>query len=104
VLVQVKDHFLCIVWLYPLKVKKSKYVVECFYLWLALNGSPRAIYCDNGTEFQGGFDDLYNNRYPVIPCIRGHAYYPKTQGSIEAANKAFKRKLRALRRERGGGG
>ena len=68
-LVQIKDHFSRMIWLYPLKAKKSKYVAECSHLWLALNGFLRAIYCDNGTEFQGDFDDLCDNRYPLYPAF-----------------------------------
>ena len=33
--------------------------------------------------------------------IRGRPYHPQTQGSIERANQTFKKRLRALQRERG---
>jgi hypothetical protein len=92
------------VWLYPLPAKDSKYVAEAMAMWLSLNGAPRAFYCDNGTEFMGDFDDFCENRYPAIPRIKGRAYHPESQGSVGRANKTFKKKLRTLRRERGGGG
>jgi hypothetical protein len=92
------------VWLYPLPAKDSKYVAEAMRMWLALCGSPPAFYCDNGTEFIGDFDDLCENRYLAIPCIKGRPYHPESQRSIERANLTFKRNLCALRRERGDGG
>jgi hypothetical protein len=91
------------VWFYPLPAKDSKYVAEAMRMWLAICGLSRAFYCDNSTEFMGDFDDLCENRYLAIPRIKGRPYHPKSQGSIERANLTFKRKLRALRRERGGG-
>jgi hypothetical protein len=69
-------------------------------MWLAIYGSSRAFYCDNGTEFIGDFNDLCENRYLVMSCIKGRPYYPKSQESIERANLTFKRKLYALRKER----
>jgi hypothetical protein len=99
-ILQVKDHFSRMVWLYALREKSSGEVAYCIRIWFSLNGSPSAVYCDNGTEFQGDFDDLVENRNPPIPVISGRAYHPQSQGSIEVHNREFKRHLAALRIER----
>jgi transposase InsO family protein len=100
-ILQIKDHFSRMIWLYAIQEKSSTAVARCMATWFSLNGSPSAIYCDNGTEFQGDLDDLVENRLPPIPIIRGRAYHPQTQGSIEVHNREFKRHLAALREERG---
>jgi IS30 family transposase len=100
-ILQVKDHFSRMIWLYAIQEKSSTEVARCMTTWFSLNGSPSAIYCDNGTEFQGDLDDLVENRLPPIPIIRGRAYHPQTKGSIEVHNREFKRHLAALREERG---
>jgi hypothetical protein len=48
--------------------------------------------CDNGTEFKGEFAVLCAQINTKI--INGRAYHPQTQGSIEIANRTFKKKLR----------
>jgi hypothetical protein len=90
------------VWLYPLVAKDSKYVTEAIAQWFTVNRSPHAIYCDNRGEFEGDFDYLCDHRHPAVPRIRGRPYHPQSQGSIEVANRIFKRKPRAFKRERGG--
>lgn len=45
-------------------------------------------------------DDLLVRRNPPVETIRGRAYHPQTQGSIEKANDVFKLRLAALRQER----
>jgi transposase InsO family protein len=98
---QVKDHFSRMIWLYALADRTSDEVARCMREWFADNGSPGAVYCDNGTEFQGDFDDLVKNRSPPIRVIRGRAYHPESQGTVEVHNREFKRHLAALRIERG---
>ena len=89
------------IWLYGLIEKTSTEVAYCISNWLAANGSPKAIYCDNGGEFHSDLDDLVENRSPPIPIIRGRAYYPQTQGTVEVHNREFKKNLSSLRIERG---
>jgi hypothetical protein len=36
-----------------------------------------------------------------VPIIRGRSYYPQTQGSVEVANKTFKRRLLVVGGEAG---
>ena len=74
-ILQVKDYFSRMVWLYALREKSSGEVARCMYIWFSLNSSLYTIYYNNRTEFQGDFDDLVKNCNPLIPVIRGRAYY-----------------------------
>jgi hypothetical protein len=88
------------IWLYTLVDRTSDEVARCIREWFADNSSSGAVYCDNSTEFQGDFDNLVKNRSPLIRVIRGRAYYPESQGTVEVHNREFKRHLAALRIER----
>ena len=98
---QIKDHFSRMIWLYPLLAKTSAKVARCLSEWFSHYGSPCCIYADNGTEFKGDVSVLLASRSPPIPIVHGRLYYPQTQGSVEVANGAFKDRLAALRQERG---
>jgi IS30 family transposase len=58
-----------------------------------LQNSKTTFTCDNGTEFKGEVQDLCDSLN--IPTIRGRAYHPETQGSVEIANRTFKSRLYA---------
>jgi transposase InsO family protein len=49
---------------------------------------------DNGPKFKGAVAQLANQL--GIRMIRGRPYHPQTQGSIERANRTFKKRLTAL--------
>lgn len=49
--------------------------------------------CDNGTEFRGYVKQVCSENN--VRMIRGRAYHPQSQGSIEIANRTFKKRLRA---------
>jgi len=87
---QIKDHFSRMIWLFPLKDKSSLEVARALTTWIAWCGQPCRFYCDNGSEFKGDVDDLLARRNPPIKTIRGRAYHPQTQGSIEKANDIFR--------------
>jgi hypothetical protein len=55
--------------------------------------------CDNGTEFKGGVAQICKEL--GIRMIRGRAYHPQTQGTVERANRTFKRRLSALQAQKG---
>jgi hypothetical protein len=55
--------------------------------------------CDNGPEFKASVAKLAQQL--GIHMIRGRPYHPQTQGSVEVANKTFKRRLRALQLAKG---
>ena len=44
------------------------------------HGTSRIIQTDQGTEFQGQFDDLCRGR--SIRYIRSRAYHPESQGKV----------------------
>ena len=99
---QLKDHFSRMIWLFPLKDKSSEEVANALRTWISWCGQPNSFYSDNGKEFAGEVSDLLANQVPgKIPNIHGRPYHPRTQGSIEVANKTFKIRLSALRAERG---
>jgi hypothetical protein len=63
--------------------------------WLNNNGYISILAYDNRGEFKGEVIKVYKQR--GIKIIRGRAYYPQSQGSIEVANRIFKKRLRAAR-------
>jgi hypothetical protein len=52
---QIKDHFSRMIWLFPLKEKSSPEVARALTTWI----QPYRFYCDNGSEFKGDVDDLW---------------------------------------------
>jgi transposase InsO family protein len=54
---------------------------------------------DNRTEFKGEVAQLCKEL--GIRVIRGRAYHPQTQGTVERANRTFKRRLSALQAQKG---
>jgi transposase InsO family protein len=97
---QIKDHFSRMIWLFPLKDKSSTEVAAALRTFIAWCGRPRRFYSDNGGEFEGDVDDFAQNLIPVIPVIHGRPYHPQSQGTVEISNKTFKLRLAALRQEK----
>ncbi|CAF4808042.1 unnamed protein product, partial [Rotaria sp. Silwood1] len=75
----------------PLKSKSSAEVSDHLELIFREHGTPSIIQTDQGTEFQGVFDDLCNKRN--IRHIRSRAYHPESQGKIERLNRSWKNKM-----------
>ncbi|CAF3958224.1 unnamed protein product [Rotaria sp. Silwood1] len=71
----------------PLKTEVSDHLELIF----REHGTPSIIQTDQGTEFQGVFDDLCNKRN--IRHIRSRAYHPESQGKIERLNRSWKNKM-----------
>ncbi|CAF4867854.1 unnamed protein product [Rotaria sp. Silwood1] len=55
------------------------------------HGTPTIIQTDQGTEFQGLFDELCLKRN--IKHIRSRAYHPESQGKVERLNRSWKNKM-----------
>lgn len=98
-MLQIKDHFSRMIWLYPLMDKSSAKIAKAVSYWLSWNGEPTCFYHNNGPKFKGEFEVLLRER--DIKHIPGRAYHPQTQGSVEKANGIFKQRLAAVRAERG---
>ena len=73
---QLKDHFSRMIWLFPLKNKESLEVANALKIFLTWCGHPTRFYSDNGTEFKGDVDDLLAARIPPIAqSIGSHFTY-----------------------------
>jgi transposase InsO family protein len=75
---QLKDHFSRMIWLFPLRDKGSIEVAQALHIFLTWCGQPRRFYSDNGGEFAGEVNDLLKNRLPPIQLIHGRPYHPQT--------------------------
>ena len=94
-----KCHFSKFVWIRGLKAKTADEAADELVKWLNDNGYISILACDNGGEFKGKVIEICKKR--GIKIIRGRAYYPQSQGSIEVANRIFKKRLRAARADTG---
>jgi hypothetical protein len=94
-----KCHFSKFVWIRGLKAKTIDEAADELVKWLNDNGYISILACDNGGEFKGEVIEVCKKR--GIKIIRGRAYHPQSQGSIEVANRVFKKRLRAARADTG---
>jgi hypothetical protein len=94
-----KCHFSKFVWIRGLKAKTADEAANELSKWLNDNGYISILACDNGGEFKGEVIEVCKQR--GIKIIRGRAYHPQSQGSIEVANRIFKKRLRAARADTG---
>jgi hypothetical protein len=94
-----KCHFSKFVWIRGLKAKTADEAADELIKWLNDNGYISILACDNGGEFKGKVIEVCQKR--GIKIIRGRAYHPQSQGSIEVANRIFKKRLRAARADTG---
>jgi hypothetical protein len=94
-----KCHFSKFVWIRGLKAKTADEAADELIKWLNDNGYISILACDNGGEFKGKVIEVCKKR--GIKIIRGRAYHPQSQGSIEVANRVFKKRLRAARADTG---
>jgi hypothetical protein len=94
-----KCHFSKFVWIRGLKAKTADEAADELTKWLNDNGIISILAYDNGGEFKGKVIEVCKQR--GIKIIRGRAYHPQSQGSIEVANRIFKKRLRAARADTG---
>jgi len=76
-----KCHFSKFVWIRGIKAKTAKEAAEELIRWLNDNGIIAILACDNGGEFKGEVIEVCTKR--GIKLVRGRAYHPQSQGSIE---------------------
>ncbi|CZR64731.1 uncharacterized protein PAC_14630 [Phialocephala subalpina] len=95
---QKKEPFTKFIWLKAFPDKAAGTTGADAEDWFETYGNPRRARYDNGTEFRGqkprDFEQVCKAR--GIPIIRGRAYHPDTQGTVEIANRTFKRRLAAV--------
>jgi hypothetical protein len=94
-----KCHFSKFVWIRGLKAKTADEAADELIKWLNDNGYISILACNNGGEFKGKVIEVCQKR--GIKIIRRRAYHPQSQGSIEVANRIFKKRLRAVRADTG---
>ncbi|CAF1337651.1 unnamed protein product [Rotaria sordida] len=85
------DVFSRYMFLRPLTKKCSAEVCNHLELIFSEHGTPAIIQTDQGTEFQGLFDELCLKRN--IRHIRSRAYHPQSQGKVERLNRSWKNKM-----------
>ena len=81
-ILQLKDHFSRMIWLFALPNKESSEVAKALKIFIAWCGQPLRFYSDNGTEFKGDVDVFLQSRNPPINNIHGRPYHPQTQGNV----------------------
>eukprot|EP00732_Lithocolla_globosa_P003909 Lithocolla_globosa_v1_NODE_3339_length_1693_cov_3.140854.p1 type:complete len:364 gc:universal NODE_3339_length_1693_cov_3.140854:1157-66(-) len=74
-----------------LRSKTSRSVRGAFERMLAGGVVPKAVSCDNGTEFKGLFSQLLENR--GITQVFGHPGNPTSQASVERFNRTIRMAL-----------
>jgi hypothetical protein len=95
---QLKCHFSKFVWIRGLKAKSADKAADELIKWLNDNKYIVILACDNEGEFKERVNEVCKKR--EIKVVRGQARHPQSQGSIEVANRIFKKRLRAAGRYR----
>jgi transposase InsO family protein len=98
-ILQIKDHFSRMVWLFPLLAKDADPITDIMEVFYDDNGYPVIQQMDHGTEFKKRLNDVLAERGTIV--IHGAPRHPQAQGSVEVANKAFKAILRKFQTKYG---
>jgi transposase InsO family protein len=97
--IQGKCPFLRYILLDALEDKTAESACVVLKKWFGQIGLPAKLQFDNGNEFKGAVSELAKQL--GIRIIRGRPYHPQTQGSIERANRTFKKRLTAFQLAKG---
>jgi hypothetical protein len=54
---------------------------------------PEILQSDNGKEFLGYYIKIIKEEFHTIKVVKGRAYHPASQGSVERGNATFKKAL-----------
>ena len=79
----------------------STQIIKLLKNWIALNGPPERILCDNGAAFISKEFESFCERHGV-DIIHTPAYAHKSAGTIEAYNKNFVNRLKRIWKEKRG--
>ncbi len=87
------DHFSGFSQLAALKDKSSKSVGNALIRILSSAVLPEVLQSDNGKEFLGYCIQMLKEEFHTIKVVKGRAYHPESQGSVERGNATFKEAL-----------
>ena len=103
-----QDHFSKFVDCRPLPDKRKRTVARALLEILTLLGAPRILHTDNGTEFDGlaldvpladwNIDEVIDEialLWPECMMVKGAPRHSPSQGSVERANRKFRRQIRS---------
>jgi len=87
------DHFSGFSHVAALKDKSSVQVGNALMRILSTAVLPEILQSDNGKEFLGYCIKMIKEEYHTIKVVKGRAYHPASQGSVERGNATFKEAL-----------
>ena len=87
------DHFSGFSHVAPLKDKSSRSVGNALMSILSTAVLPEILQSDNGKDFLGYCIKMIKEEFHTIKVIKGRAYHPQSQGSVERGNATFKEAL-----------
>jgi hypothetical protein len=87
------DYFSGFSHLAALKDKSSKSVGNALMRILSTAVLPEILQSDNGKEFLGYCINIIKEEFHTIKVVKGRAYHPASQGSVERGNATFKEAL-----------
>ena len=87
------DHFSGFSHVAALKDKSSKSVGNALMRILSTAVLPEILQSDNGKEFLGYCINIIKEEFHTIKVVKGRAYHPASQGSVERGNATFKEAL-----------
>ncbi len=76
-----------------LKDRSSKSVGNAPMRILSTAVLPKILLSDNGKEFLGCCINMIKEEFHMIKVVKGRAYHPASQGSVERGNATFKEAL-----------
>jgi hypothetical protein len=91
----IKDHFSKFTLLHPCLDKTAEAVQQQFEHWIGHFGVPKLVQSDNGGEFCGVLEKLFERE--GIEVAHGRPKHPQSRGCVEHGNGVFKKKLATLR-------
>jgi hypothetical protein len=87
------DHFSGFSHVAPLKDESSRSVGNALIRILSTAVLPEILQSDNGKEFLGYCIKMIKEEFSTIKVVKGRAYHPASQGSVERGNATFKEAL-----------
>lgn len=99
-ILSVIDVFSRFVILRPLQCKSSLAVSSEMKKIFAEHGKPNIIQCDQGGEFKGKVQKLFETQN--IKMVRSRPYHPQSQGKVERSHRMVRNKISYMKRTKRG--